>query len=311
MNRRLISVAIPAYNESSNLDELFERLRTVFQTNSDKYDFEIVVCENGSNDDSYAKLNAWRAIDSRIRIIRLSRNFHMEGGMMAALSDVRGDACVIMSADLQDPPEMISEMIQLWATGIDHVYTIISFRHGESRFRRIAAEIFYWMIDKVSDTPVPRNSSDFRLVDKQMYEAFNALPEKYRMVRAVWGWIGFHSASLTYERQPRVGGTSSFNPFVTAGFAIRGVLASSLKPLKIIPILGILLSALSFISIVLGAVQAVFRGVPFPGFGTITSLILLMFGLLFLMLSVIAEYVGMIYTETRSRPTFIIKRDRL
>ena len=311
MNRPLITVAIPAYNEASNLDELFQRLRAVFQTNSDKYDFEIVVCENGSKDDSYAKLNAWRAKDSRIRIIRLSRNFHMEGGMMAALSDVRGDACVIMSADLQDPPEMISEMIHLWATGIDHVYTIISFRHGESRFRRIAAEIFYWMIDKVSDTPVPRNSSDFRLVDKQMYEAFNALPEKYRMVRAVWGWIGFNSASLTYERQPRVGGTSSFNPFVTAGFAIRGVLASSLKPLKIIPIMGILLSALSFISIVLGAVQAVFRGVPFPGFGTITSLILLMFGLLFLMLSVIAEYVGMIYTETRSRPPFIIKRDRL
>ena len=311
MNRPLISVAIPAYNEASNLDELFERLRAVFQVNSDKYDFEIVVCENGSKDDSYAKLNAWGAIDPRIRVIRLSRNFHMEGGMMAALSDVRGDACVIMSADLQDPPEMISEMIQLWATGIDHVYTIISFRHGESRFRRVAAEIFYWMIDKVSDTPVPRNSSDFRLVDKQMYEAFNALPEKYRMVRAVWGWIGFNSASLTYERQPRVGGTSSFNPFVTAGFAIRGVLASSLKPLKIIPIMGILLSALSFISIVLGAVQAVFRGVPFPGFGTITSLILLMFGLLFLMLSVIAEYVGMIYTETRSRPPFIIKRDRL
>jgi glycosyltransferase involved in cell wall biosynthesis len=310
MNRPLISVAIPAYNESSNLDELFERLRAVFQTNSDKYDFEIVVCENGSKDDSYAKINAWTAIDSRIRVIRLSRNFHMEGGMMAALSDVRGDACVIMSADLQDPPEMISEMIQLWATGIDHVYTIISFRHGESRFRRIAAEIFYWMIDKVSDTPVPRNSSDFRLVDKQMYEAFNTLPEKYRMVRAVWGWIGFSSASLTYERQPRLGGTSSFNPFVTAGFAIRGVLASSLKPLKIIPIVGILLSLLSFVSIVLGAVQAVFRGVPFPGFGTITSLILLMFGLLFLMLSVIAEYVGMIYTETRSRPPFIIKRDR-
>ena len=310
MKRPLISVAIPAYNEASNLDELIERLRAVFQTNSDKYDFEIVVCENGSKDDSYAKLNAWREIDSRIRVIRLSRNFHMEGGMMAALSEVNGDACVIMSADLQDPPEMISEMIKLWATGIDHVYTIISFRHGESRFRRIAAEIFYWMIDKVSDTPVPRNSSDFRLVDKQMYEAFNALPEKYRMVRAVWGWIGFNSASLNYERQPRVGGTSSFNPFVTAGFAIRGVLASSLKPLKIIPILGILFSALSFISIVLGAVQAVFRGVPFPGFGTITSLILLMFGLLFLMLSVIAEYVGMIYTETRSRPPFIIKRDR-
>ena len=111
MIRPLISVAIPAYNESSNLDELFERLRAVFQTNSDKYDFEIVVCENGSKDDSYAKLNAWKAKDSRIRIIRLSRNFHMEGGMMAALSDVRGDACVIMSADLQDPPELLIELI--------------------------------------------------------------------------------------------------------------------------------------------------------------------------------------------------------
>ena len=310
MNKSLISVAIPAFNEESNLDELFLRLQKVFASSEDKYNFEIVVCENGSKDGSYQKLKQWQIKEPRLRIVRLSRNFHMEGGMMAALSQVTGDACVIMSADLQDPPEMILDMIELWSSGVDHVYTVISYRHGESKFRRIAAEIFYWLIDKISDTPVPRNSSDFRLVDKQMYEAFNSLPEKYRMVRAVWGWIGFESASLTYERQPRVGGTSSFNPFVTAGFAIRGVLASSLKPLKVIPVLGVVLSMISFLSMGLGAIRAFYDGVPFPGFGTITSLILLMFGLLFLMLSVIAEYVGMIYTETRSRPPFIIKHDR-
>ena len=230
MNKSLISVAIPAFNEESNLDELFLRLQKVFTSSEDKYNFEIVVCENGSKDGSYQKLKQWQIKEPRLRIVRLSRNFHMEGGMMAALSQVSGDACVIMSADLQDPPEMILDMIELWSSGVDHVYTVISYRHGESKFRRTAAEIFYWLIDKISDTPVPRNSSDFRLVDKQMYEAFNSLPEKYRMVRAVWGWIGFESASLTYERQPRAGGTSSFNPFVTAGYAIRGVLASSLKP---------------------------------------------------------------------------------
>ena len=310
MNKSLISVAIPAFNEESNLDELFLRLQKVFASSEDKYNFEIVVCENGSKDGSYQKLKQWQIKEPRLRIVRLSRNFHMEGGMMAALSQVTGDACVIMSADLQDPPEMILDMIELWSSGVDHVYTVISYRHGESKFRRAAAEVFYWLIDKISDTPVPRNSSDFRLVDKQMYEAFNSLPEKYRMVRAVWGWIGFESASLTYERQPRVGGTSSFNPFVTAGFAIRGVLASSLKPLKVIPVLGVVLSMISFLSMGLGAIRAFYDGVPFPGFGTITSLILLMFGLLFLMLSVIAEYVGMIYTETRSRPPFIVKHDR-
>ena len=310
MSKSLISVAIPAFNEESNLDELFLRLQQVFASSEEKFDFEIVVCENGSKDGSYQKLKEWQIKESRLRVVRLSRNFHMEGGMMAALSQVTGDACVIMSADLQDPPEMILDMIELWSSGVDHVYTVISYRHGESKFRRIAAEVFYWLIDKISDTPVPRNSSDFRLVDKQMYEAFNSLPEKYRMVRAVWGWIGFESASLTYERQPRVGGTSSFNPFVTAGFAIRGVLASSLKPLKVIPVLGVVLSMVSFLSMGLGAIRAFYDSVPFPGFGTITSLILLMFGLLFLMLSVIAEYVGMIYTETRSRPPFIIKHDR-
>lgn len=311
MSRKpLISIAIPAYNESENIDELWSRLTTMFQTMEDEYSFEVVVCENGSRDNTFEKLNSITKDDNRLKVVQLSRNFHMEGGMLAALSAVNGDACVIMSADLQDPPEMIPEMVKRWRDGQDHVYTVITHRHGESRFRQIAAEVFYWMIDRISDTPVPRNASDFRLVDRQMYEAFNALPEKDRMVRAVWGWIGFTSSSLEYERPARAGGTSSFNPFVTGAFAIRGMLASSLKPLKLIPIAGLILSGFSFIALVIGIIRSLLNGVPTPGFGTITSLILLMFGLLFLLLSVLAEYIGMIFTETRARPTFIVKQSR-
>lgn len=311
MSRKpLISIAVPAYNESANIDSLWVRLTTIFEQMSTDYDFEVVVCENGSQDNTFEKLSEIRNHDNRLKIVQLSRNFHMEGGMLAALSEVSGDACVIMSADLQDPPEMIPEMIQKWRSGLDHVYTVITHRHGESKFRRIAAEIFYWMIDRISDTPVPRNASDFRLVDKQMYQAFNALPEKDRMVRAVWGWIGFTSTSMEYERPARAGGTSSFNPFVTGAFAIRGMFASSLKPLKLIPIAGLVLSGISFIALIIGVIRTFIDGVPSPGFGTITSLILLMFGLLFLLLSVLAEYIGMIYIEARSRPTYIVKRER-
>lgn len=311
MSRKpLISIAIPAYNESENVDELWIRLVSVFDDLRQDYEFEVVVCENGSKDNTHEKLLRITDLDSRLKIVQLSRNFHMEGGMLAALSQVSGDACVIMSADLQDPPEMIPEMIKRWRLGDDHVYTVITYRHGESRFRRVAAEIFYWMINKIADTPVPRNASDFRLVDKQMYEAFNALPEKDRMVRAVWGWLGFKSSSIEYERPPRSGGTSSFNPFVTGAFAIRGMLASSMTPLKLIPIAALSLSLLTFIALGLNVLRVLFEGVPSPGFGTVTSLLLLLFAVLFLLLSILAEYIGMIYIETRCRPTFIVRKAR-
>lgn len=303
--RSLVSIAIPAYNESENLEELFTRLRNVFTELEHRYDFEVVICENGSSDDSMERLISMRKIDPRIRIVQLSRNFHMEGGMMAALSKVQGDVCIIMSADLQDPPELIPRLLEQWERGFDHVYTVITYRHGEGRVRRLAAQVFYWLINRVSETPVPRNASDFRLVSREMYLTFNALPERVRMVRALWGWIGFKSTSISYERAPRVRGASSFKVGVTTAFAVRGILSSSLSPLRVIPILGLSLSLLAFFGVVGIAIRAVFYGVPFAGFGTITALMLLMFGLLFLLLAILAEYLAMIFLETRGRPMFV------
>lgn len=303
--RSLVSIAIPAYNESENLQELFTRLRKVFDELEYRYDFEVVICENGSSDDSMERLVSMRQFDPRIHIVQLSRNFHMEGGMMAALSKVQGDVCIIMSADLQDPPELIPSLLQRWEDGFDHVFTVITYRHGEGRFRRLAAQVFYWLINRVSETPVPRNASDFRLVSREMYLTFNSLPERVRMVRALWGWIGFRSTSISFERAPRVRGASSFKVGVTTAFAIRGILSSSLSPLRIIPILGLSLSLFSFVGVIGIAIRAVLFGVPFAGFGTITALMLLMFGLLFLLLSILAEYLAMIFLETRGRPMFV------
>ena len=306
--RRLISIAIPAYNEEQNIPVLAERLRAVFNDLSDRYDFEVVVCENGSSDGTWDRLTAAREVDPRFKIVQLSRNFHMEGGMMAALAHVAGDACVIMSADLQDPPELIPQLIGRWELGDEMVYTVITYRHGESRFRRTAAAMFYWLIDRMSDTPVPRNASDFRLVDRKVYRAFNELPERFRMVRTLWGWLGFRSSSIEYQRPAREGGTSTFNALATAGFAVRGILASSKKLLKLIPILGLLLSLLSFLGLTGIVIRAVFWGVPFPGFGTLASLLLLLFGFLFLLLGIMSEYLGMIFDETRGRPPFVVRQ---
>jgi dolichol-phosphate mannosyltransferase len=304
--KKMISIAIPAYNEGKNLVELIERLQNVFSQLSENYRFEVVVCENGSSDNSFEMLKVLNSKDKRIKTIRLVRNFNMEGGMMAALAHVEGDACVIMSADLQDPPEMIPALVEKWEQGYENVYTVITKRHGEGIARRTAAQIFYWVMDKVSDHHVPRNASDFRLVSKAAYEAFNRMPERVRLIRAVWGWLGFRSIGIAYERPARTAGVSSFKPFVTAPYAVRAILGSSYTPLRLIPLVGVLISLLSFMAIVVMGFVWIGFGVPFPGFGSLVTLNLMMFGLVFLFMGILSEYVGVIHEEIRQRPSFLV-----
>jgi glycosyltransferase involved in cell wall biosynthesis len=301
---KLISVVVPAYNEGECVDELARRLRAVFDQ-VDRYDFEVVIVENGSVDDTYERLLKIREDDERFKIVKLSRNFLMEGGMTAGLRRASGDAAIIMSADLQDPPELIPEMITHWEDGYENVYGIVQAREGSSWFRRVCAAGFYWTINKLSDENVPRNVSDFRLVDRKVYEAFNALGERNRMVRAMFGWLGFRSIGIEYDRPDRHAGSSEYKILPAVGFAIRGIFGSSRIPLKAIPFFGMALSILSFAALVVLTVQAVFFGVPFPGFGTIVALSLLFAGFMFLLLGIVSEYVGMIFEETRSRPLYI------
>ena len=305
----LISVVVPAYNESACVDELASRLTAVFATLAPAYDFEAIIVENGSADDTYEKLLAIRARDPRFKILRLSRNFGAEGAVTAGLRRASGDAAVIMCADLQDPPEVIPKFIERWEAGFENVYGVVTRRTDEGIVRRTATAVFYWLIDKLNDRPVPRNVSDFRLVDRRAYETLNQMRERNRMMRTMWGWIGFTSAPVEHVRAPRHGGTSTYAFARNVRFALNGILASSVAPLKLIPLFGITLAAISFVSGIVLAIDWFLFGVPFAGYGTIVALMLLMFGLLFLFLGIISEYVGMIFEEVRARPSFIVSAE--
>jgi dolichol-phosphate mannosyltransferase len=306
LNKKLISVCTPAYNESACVDELARRLGAVFDSLSDRYDFEAIVCENGSADDTYARLLEVHKRDPRFKIVRLSRNFLTEGGYTAALTYARGDAAIIMNSDLQDPPEYIPEMIRLWEEGYQNVYAIVARRTGESAFRRVCANVFYSLASFLSESPIPRNVSDFRLVDRAAYKTYLAMRERYRIVRFIWPWMGFRSIGIETERPVRGGGRSTFRFFWMVHAGMRWIFSQTRTPLTIIPVFGLGLAFLSFALFVFESVRAIFWGVPFGGFGTIVGLMLLLFGFMFLFLWMIAEYVGLIFEEVRHRPNFIV-----
>jgi dolichol-phosphate mannosyltransferase len=304
--RRLISFVIPAYNEEACIDELAARLRTVFASLAERYDFEVIVIENGSHDRTYEKLLFIRDVDPRFKILKLSRNFGPEAAVISGLRYAAGDAAILMYADLQDPPDLIPKFLEQWEAGYENVFGVITRRTDESRLRQFFTRSFYYIINKLSDTPVPRNVSDFRLVDRKAYEALGNLPERNGMLRTMWGWIGFKSIGIEHTRAPRFGGRSSYKFFKTFGYAIRGILMSSSLPLKVIPVFGLILSALTFLIMFASVIRTVFFGVPFNGFGTIVGLMLLLFGFLFMLLGVVAEYIGMIYDEVRRRPLVVV-----
>jgi len=304
--KKLISVCCPAYNESDCIDELVLRLGKVADALSDRYDFEFIVCENGSVDDTYEKLLAARDRDQRVKIVKLARNFFAEGALTAALAHARGDAAVLMYSDLQDPPEYIPQFIEKWEQGYQNVYAIVVRRTGESKFRRILARGYYKVVDRLSDTPLPQNVSDFRLVDRAAYQTFLSMPERYRVMRFMWAWMGFKSIGIETERPARGGGSSKFRFLETLHSALRTILAQTRTPLTIIPAFGLGCALMSFVLLAFEVIRASFFGVPFGGFGTIVALMLLLFGLLFGFLWMISEYVGMIYEEVRHRPVYIL-----
>lgn len=306
-DRRLISIVIPAYNERDNVDELGRRLGAVMDDH-DRYDFEVVIVENGSLDDTMERLLALRERDPRFKILQLARNFRMDGGITAGLNHVSGDAAIIMTADLQDPPELIGRFLEKWEEGYENVFGIVTQRVGTGPIRRFNSQAFYWLAGKLTDGRIPRNVSDFRLVDRRVYETINVMEERNRFVRGLMAWVGFKSIGIEHERAPRFGGISHAHTFKVLDLAFKGIFAHSYVPLKLITIFGLFLSVASLLAIVVLAVAFVVFGVPFPGFGTLVCSILLLFGFLFSMLGIVAEYVGLIYEEVKQRPNFVVRR---
>ena len=303
--KKLISLIIPAYNEEECVEELVSRLTSVFNEES-KYDFEVIIVENGSIDSTWDKLQKIAAADSRFKILQLSRNFRMDGGLTAGLDYISGDACVLMTADLQDPPEMIPIFLRKWEEGWENIYGLVTKRDGTGPIRRMNSQLFYWLADRLTDGRIPRNASDFRLVDRKVYVAVRNMQERNRFVRGLFAWVGFKSIGIPMERPPRFGGISNAHTLKVLDLAFKGIFAHSYKPLKLITIFGITLSAFSFISLIPLSIIWITKGVPFAGFGSLIALLVFLFGILSFMLGIISEYVALMYEETKARPNFIV-----
>jgi glycosyltransferase involved in cell wall biosynthesis len=306
VSKKLISVVVPAYNEEAVIDELCRRLASVFEQNA-RCDFEAIIVENGSADRTYDRLLELRRQDPRVKIVRLARNFRMDGGITAGLSFASGDAAVIMTADLQDPPEMITRFIEKWEEGYDNVYGVVTKRQGTSSLRRFNSQAFYWLINKLTNGLFPRNASDFRLVDRKVYQVVNSMQERNRFMRGLFVWAGFKSIGIEHERPPRFAGEAKSHSLQVLELAFKGIFAHTYLPLRAITITGLALSTFAFMFLGWIVFRAFAYGVPFAGFGTIMGVMLLMFGFLFTILGIMSEYIGLIYEESKQRPNFIVK----
>ena len=306
--KQLISIIVPAYNEEACVEELARRLALMFDANP-KYDFEVIIVENGSLDRTWELLQQIYEKDNRFKTIQLARNFRMDGGLTAGLNYATGDAVVLMTADLQDPPELITEFIKKWEEGYENVYMVVTKRTGTGPIRTFNSKAFYWLAGKLTDDRIPKNASDFRLVDRKVYEAVRGMEERNRFIRGLFAWVGFKSIGIEAERPERFGGISNAHSLKVIDLAFKGIFSHSYIPLKLITLCGILLSGISIVSLVAFAISWVFIGVPFAGFGTIVSLVLLVFGILTFMLGLIAEYIGLIYEEVKQRPNFVVSTE--
>ena len=308
--RKLVSIVTPAYNESECVDELARRLAAMMDAEP-AYDFEVVIVENGSQDDTWEKLLEIRKHDQRFKLLQLARNFRMDGGLTAGLAFVSGDACVLMTADLQDPPELIHEFLRKWEEGYENIYGVVEERRGTGPIRRFNSRAFYWVAGRLTDGRIPRDASDFRLLDRKAYEAVRGMDERNRFVRGLAAWVGFKSVGVPMQRPPRFAGTSKATTFPVLDLAFKGIFAHSYVPLRLITVTG---SAhqrrcrfwRSLSSRFAGSSSACRSPDSEPSSRCSSSRSA---GLAFMM-GILSEYVGLIYEEVKQRPNYVV-RDRL
>jgi polyisoprenyl-phosphate glycosyltransferase len=306
--KKLISIVIPAYNEEDVVDELKKRLQMMMDGNP-RYDFEVIIIENGSFDSTYDKLLKTHAEDNRFKILQLSRNFQCDGGITAGLHYALGDAAVIMMADLQDPPELVPQFLEKWEEGYDIVYTVVVKRIGVGLTRRFLSRLFYKIFGLLTNWTIPENASDFKLVDKKVYETINQMDERKRMLRGMITWTGFKQYAIEFERPPRFAGESKAIFKDVFNLALDGIFSFSKVPLQIATLLGFVVSILSFLMIIIELVLFILYGRVVPGFTTLIITILFLFGMMFIVLGIIGEYIARIYDEVKQRPNYIVKRE--
>ena len=300
-----ITILIPCYNEEKSIGILYKRLKSLIDSISD-YQFEVLLIDDGSKDNTLAELRKLHMQDSHVSFLSLSRNFGKENAMLAGLDFADGDAVILMDADLQDPPELIPQMIEEWEKGYDDVYARRRSRAGETWFKKVSAHWYYRILQKFADIDIPADVGDFRLLDRQAINALCSLREKQRYTKGLFCWIGFNKKELLFDRDPRAEGNSKMNFIKLFGLAIDGITSFSVAPLRLASILGMLISTVAFLYLLFVIAKTLLYGDPVAGYPSMISIILFIGGIQLVVLGIIGEYVGRIFNEAKGRPDYLV-----
>jgi polyisoprenyl-phosphate glycosyltransferase len=305
MPKKLISVVVPSYNEEEALPATHARLSAVMQGLTE-FDYEIIYVDDGSRDQSGRVLQALQASDPRVRVLRLSRNFGHQAAATAGLDHADGDAVVLIDADLQDPPEVIPEMIARWQEGFHVAYGQRHRREGETFFKLITAKLFYRLFNRLAAIDMPLDTGDFRLMDRRVVDSLRQMREQDRFLRGMVTWLGFRQTAVRYHRAARVAGESKYPLLKMLRFACDGILSFSLLPLRMAVILGLLGSGTAILGIFYAATVRLGAGRWVSGWASLFIAILFVGGVQLLCLGVIGEYLGRIYRESKQRPLYLL-----
>jgi glycosyltransferase involved in cell wall biosynthesis len=301
-----ISILIPAYNEEAVLEKLFARLGNLANGVKD-YEFEFLFVNDGSRDKTLDIIKEYAEKDDRVAYVNFSRNFGKEIAMIAGLDHVTGDATVIVDADLQDPPELIPEMIKFWEEGYDDVYARRRSRDGESWLKKFTSRMYYKTLQRATSIPIQEDTGDFRLLDKRVVEAIRQFRDTQRNAKAIFSWVGFNKKEILYNRDERVAGVTKWSYPKLVNLALDGITSFTTAPLRLSTYIGTLVSFGAFVYLVFIILQTIFFGSDLAGYPSMMAVILFLGGVQLLSLGIIGEYIGRIFNETKQRPLYLVE----
>jgi dolichol-phosphate mannosyltransferase len=308
VEKQKISLVIPMYDEEEVARQCYERVKKCLVSITD-YEHEIIFINDGSKDDTFTILSEIAKNDPTVKVISFSRNFGHQASVVAGLQHISGEAIVILDADLQDPPELIPEMLSLWEQGYQVIYGKRKARKGESRFKLLTAKMFYETLTRLSDVDIPKDTGDFRLVDRKVVDAISEMPEHNKFLRGLFSWVGYKQIPFEYERQERLAGKTKYPLKKMIKLASDGIISFSRKPLKLVGLLGIVSVGISFLILVYALISYFFKlNELSSGWTSLMVAITFFAGAQLISLWVISEYIGRIYDEAKQRPEYIIEK---
>lgn len=300
-----LSLVVPVHNEAAGLDEFFSR--TIAVLDKLGLTWEIVCVNDGSGDASLDRLLEYHRRNPAIKIVNLSRNFGKDIALSAGLDYARGAAVVPIDADLQDPPELIERMVAKWREGFDMVYAVRNRRDGDSWLKRVTARFFYRIFDRITDIPAPRDTGDFRLLDRRVVDVLTRLPERTRFMKGLFAWVGYRHAAISYDREARRAGDTKWSYWRLWNFALDAITSFSSLPLKIWSYLGLVISVFAFLYALFLAGLKIIRGIDVPGYASIMVAVLFFGGVQLISLGIIGEYLARMYNEVKGRPLYLVR----